>query len=71
MRFALLEAKLALIHLLRRFTFIQAPDTEVGCCGVHVYNMCRLLCLQVPIETSFGLAVTPKNGVFLRISKRN
>ena len=37
----------------------------------YIYNMCRLLCLQVPIETSFGLAVTPKNGVFLRISKRN
>ncbi len=35
----MLEAKLALIHLLRRFTFIQAPDTEVGCCGVHAYNM--------------------------------
>ncbi len=26
----MLEAKLALIHLLRRFTFIQSPDTEVG-----------------------------------------
>ena len=30
MRFALLEAKIALIELLKRFTFIEAPDTEVG-----------------------------------------
>ncbi len=42
----MLEAKLALIHLLRRFTFIQAPDTEVGCVE-YTYNMCRLsLCCR-------------------------
>ena len=29
MRFALLEAKIALIELLKRYTFIRAPDTEV------------------------------------------
>ncbi|XP_064405639.1 cytochrome P450 3A24-like isoform X2 [Halichondria panicea] len=53
MRLALLEAKLALIHLLRRFTFIQAPDTEV------------------PLETTYGITVAPKNGVFLKIARRN
>ena len=29
MRLALLEAKIALIELLRRYTFIRAPETEV------------------------------------------
>ena len=31
MRFALLEAKMALIELLKRFSFVRAPDTEVNC----------------------------------------
>ena len=29
MRFALLETKIALMELLKRYTFVQAPDTEV------------------------------------------
>ena len=29
MRFALLEAKIALMELLKRYTFVRAPDTEV------------------------------------------
>ena len=29
MRLALLEAKIALIELLKRYTFIRAPETEV------------------------------------------
>ena len=29
MRFALLEAKMALIELMKRFTFVRSPDTEV------------------------------------------
>ena len=29
MRLALLEAKMALIELLKRYTFVKAPDTEV------------------------------------------
>ena len=28
MRFAMLEAKLALMELLRRFSFVRAPDTQ-------------------------------------------
>ena len=37
MRLALLEAKIALIELLKRYTFIRAPETEVGCNGImHV-----------------------------------
>ena len=34
MRFAMLEAKLALIEVLRKFSFVRAPDTEV--CSVVV-----------------------------------
>jgi cytochrome P450 len=30
MRFALLEIKIALIELLKRYTFVRAPDTEVS-----------------------------------------
>ena len=30
MRFALLEAKMALIELLKKYTFVRAPDTEVN-----------------------------------------
>ena len=30
MRFALLEAKIALMELLKRYTFVRAPDTEVN-----------------------------------------
>lgn len=29
MRFALVETKVALIQFLRKYTFVQAPDTEV------------------------------------------
>ena len=29
MRFALLEAKIALMELLKRYTFVRAADTEV------------------------------------------
>ena len=30
MRFALLEAKIALIHVLRKYRFVRAADTEVS-----------------------------------------
>ena len=31
MRFALLEAKMALIQILRHFRMVRSPDTEVNC----------------------------------------
>ena len=36
MRFALLEAKMALIELLKRYTFVKAPDTEVMNCTIII-----------------------------------
>ena len=36
MRFALLEAKMALIEILKKFSFIRAPDTQV--CFSYLYD---------------------------------
>ena len=41
MRFALLEAKMALIELLKKYTFVRAPDTEVKK---------KLSCIHVTID---------------------
>ena len=35
MRLALLEAKIALIELLKRYTFTRAPETEVATVAMH------------------------------------
>ena len=39
MRFALLEAKIALIELLKRYTFVRTADTEVSNC---LLSLCML-----------------------------
>ena len=39
MRFALLEAKIALMELLKKYTFVRAPDTEVLQCKYLNHQM--------------------------------
>ena len=43
MRFALLEAKIALIEMLRKYSFVRAPDTEVGGCTCLCLNFLNKL----------------------------
>ena len=38
MRLALLEAKIALIELLKRYTFVRAPETKVCTCVPMLLN---------------------------------
>ena len=47
MMFALLEAKLALIGILQRFTFVQSPETEV-CIATGLYTI-RLLSIALEL----------------------
>ena len=42
MRLALLEAKIALIELLKRYTFTRAPETEVA---IHIARLVSFLSL--------------------------
>ena len=54
MRFALLEAKMALIQILRQFRLVRSPDTEVSCsvCEHRLANVGLLCCHlmhQVPL----------------------
>ena len=36
MRFALMEAKMALIEIMKKYTFVRAPETEVSSPIIHV-----------------------------------
>ena len=78
MRLALLDAKIALIELLKRYTFIRAPETEV----YHNYEFDQRLLLwsvlhhhvfiflQVPLQLGVGAAIRPKNGIYLKVKER-
>ena len=39
MRFALLEAKIALMEVLKKYTFVRAPDTEVRIALCNLYEL--------------------------------
>ena len=79
MRFALLEIKMALIEVLKRYSFVRAPDTEVSliyspirpmCSTLHdLYN--NFLFSQIPLQTVVGITLAPKNGVFIKVVSRN
>ena len=71
----MLEAKMALIELLKRYTFVRAPDTEVkqnSLSELLVYNNIIIYCTQVPLKLMLGFTLTPKNNaIFLKVIPRN
>ena len=70
-----MEIKIALIEVLRKYKFVQAPDTEVElkdptpACDEQLSDID--IVLQVPLQTIVGLGMRPKNGVYLKISPRD
>ena len=50
MRLALLEAKIALIELLKRYTFIRAPETEV----YRLAAIIQLTCMHGPEQLQYS-----------------
>ena len=46
LRLALLEAKVALIEVLKSYTFVRAPETEVRVC-VCMHIMCVHVCVRM------------------------
>ena len=71
-RFALLGVKIALIEILREYSFVQGPETVVC---VQISFLCEiaffvLLLLQGKLEQVHGIASTPKGGVYVKIEKR-
>ena len=76
MRLALLEAKIALIEVLKRYTFIRAPDTEVYTYIIEIKHTlsCQTLSdkvalMQVPLQ--LDLRMRPKNGICLKVITRS
>ncbi|XP_066222279.1 thromboxane-A synthase isoform X3 [Saccopteryx leptura] len=56
-RLGLLEVKLTLLHVLREFRFEACPETQVSP-------------LQVPLQLESKSALSPKNGVYIKIISR-
>ena len=47
MRLALLEAKIALIELLKRYTFTRAPETEVATVAILYMHAARIVSMII------------------------
>ena len=58
---------------LKKYKFVQAPDTEVGLKGsIHVTTVRYYpYIVLLPMQTIVGLTMNPKNGVFLKILPRD
>ena len=82
MRFALLEIKIALIEVLKRYSFVRAPDTEVSLvyyiniiapsdsCMYSTLTLVYIIFFQIPLQTVVGITLAPKNGVFIKVINR-
>ena len=71
---------MALIELLKQYTFVRAPDTEVKSVVMAIKYTCVLiiitmawfiLSIQVPLQTVIGVTMSPKNGIYLKVVNRN
>ena len=70
LRFALMEAKMAMLSVLKKFKFERAPETEVLSCLYSAVTSCILLHPQVPIKTRLTLTLGPVNGIHLKVVAR-
>lgn len=67
MRFAMMEAKMALLTVMRKFKLEKAPDTEVRyfCSSTQLTFF-----LQIPLKKKLGLTLTALNGIHLKVVPR-
>ena len=82
MRLALLQAKIAIIELLKRYTFNRAPETEVSWRTEQILTLetIKHFCVavivvyynyfQVPVKPGVGIVMRPKNGIYLKVTNR-
>ena len=74
LRFALLETKIALMEILRKFSFARAPETVVCICTV-AYSIriesLLLYLIQANLQQLHGFTSYPKGGVWLKIVARD
>ena len=72
MRFALLEIKIALIEVLKWYSFVRTPDTEVSLSPIrfmHVFHFNTSIhhLSQISLQTVVGTTLALKNGVFIKV----
>jgi len=75
MRLALMEVKLTFIEILRHYTLLTSPDTEVWrsllcCVTIGMFTLVFPIPLQIPPQLCYGISDSPKNGVLLKVMPR-